>query len=294
MPVTDQLTSQSIQINGKKARHYQLPSQAADNAIPAHFYGGNGFTVGNYLPLLTALSAQFTISSLAMRGYWYDLPTANKLTREQDAEVLIRYLEKTQSQPVVGIGHSQGATATAIACAKRPDLFRALYLIEPVTFTGLQTRLYELAPRALKMSREPFKSTIKKQATWPSIDAYYQHLRQHRAYKRITDNDLYSYAAHSLELTDDGHYQLIFSPQQELANYFGTPYINKALRTIIKANKVPYTLIIGKPSLFISEKIRQSWQTFIPAEHIIQLSDYGHLLPIEAPQACADIILNRL
>ena len=119
--------AKKITLNGQSARYYQLPSTAS---TPAHFYGGNGFAVGVYEPLLTALSDTFAISSLAMRGYWYDKPSDPKLTREQDADVLIAFLEQTQAdrngEPVIGIGHSQGATATAIAAAKRPDLFREL------------------------------------------------------------------------------------------------------------------------------------------------------------------------
>ncbi|MEN6670056.1 hypothetical protein AAJP47_06755 [Psychrobacter sp. B38] len=91
-----------IDLEGKNARYYDLSDlgQKDKNAksIPAHFYGGNGFAAGVYMPLLSKLSARFDISSLAMRGYWQDLPTLKKLTREQDAEVLIAFLEKNTRQ----------------------------------------------------------------------------------------------------------------------------------------------------------------------------------------------------
>ena len=163
-------------IKGQAARYYDLslldPVVNLDQKTRprAHFYGGNGFTVGAYSPLLQALTGQFSISALAMRGYWYDKPSARCLTRAQDADMLIEFLEKTQDAPIIGIGHSQGATATAIAAAKRPDLFSQLYLIEPVTFTKLQSRLYNLTLRKLKITREPFKSTLHKQSIWYSIN----------------------------------------------------------------------------------------------------------------------------
>ena len=152
----------SINIDDQQARYYDLSTlnTSVDKEVKrakTHFYGGNGFTVGVYQPLLKELAADFNISSLAMRGYWYDKPQSRRLTREQDADVLIQFLEDTQDAPIIGIGHSQGATATAIAAAKRPDLFSQLYLIEPVTFTKAQTLLYNLLPRRLKLTREPFK-----------------------------------------------------------------------------------------------------------------------------------------
>lgn len=283
--------AKSIELNGQKARYYtlgQLANSPATTRNPAHFYGGNGFTVGTYAPLLKALATGFDLTALAMRGYWYDKPTSKRLTRDEDAEMLIEFLEKTQDAPIVGIGHSQGATATAIAAAKRPDLFSQLYLIEPVTFTKAQTLLYDLMPRAFKLTREPFKSTLNKQATWSSVPAFYEHLRALRAYRRVSDEHLQLFAKHSVEQQADGNYTLIFAPQQELANYFGTPFIDDALKQL----RCPYTIITGKPTLFISDKVRQNWQKFVPAECIISLPDYGHLLPMEAPNQCATLILE--
>ena len=281
-----------INIDGKQARYYDLqPLNLSEESgslkrQPAHFYGGNSFTVGTYAPLLNELATDFDLSALALRGYWYDKPQAPRLTREQDADILIEFLEKTQDAPIVGIGHSQGATATAIAAAKRPDLFSQLYLIEPVTFTKKQATLYNLLPRQFLLSREPFKSTLTKQSTWASIDDYYESLRTQRAYKRISDEHLKVFAEQSLSANDDGSCSLMFAPEQELANYFGAPHIDAALKKL----SCPYTLITGKPTLFINDKVRKQWQKFVPDGSVISLPDYGHLLPMEAPELCAQII----
>lgn len=288
--------AKSIKINTQQARYYDLSTLIHSTEMStrslAHFYGGNGFTVGNYQPLLTELAHGFDISSLAMRGYWYDKPSSTRLTREQDADMLIKFLEQTQDEPVVGIGHSQGATATAIAAAKRPELFSQLYLIEPVTFTKSQTLIYDLLPRKLKITREPFKSTLTKQAIWSDVQAYYEHLRAQRAYRRINDTHLKAFAEQSLIKQANGSYALIFSPEQELANYFGTPYIDAALKDLNRLN-LPYTLITGKPTLFISDKVRHNWQKFVSSTRMITMPKYGHLLPIEAPKLCAEVILQH-
>lgn len=281
-----------IKLNGKNAKYYNIKNPTASQT--AHFYGGNGFALGVYEPLLSDLAQHLNITALTMRGEWYDKPTADKMTREEDADVLIEFLQKTQDKPIIGIGHSQGATATAMAAAKRPDLFSALYLLEPVTFTNQQGKLYSLVPRMVKMTREPFKSTQVKQADWRSVDGYYQFLRRHKAYKRITDEHLLTYAKNSLEPGEQGKLTLRFSPKQELANYFGTPLIMKPLQQLIADNKVPVQLIIGKPSMFISQQVRQMWDKFVPSEQMTVLNDYGHLLPLEAPELCAKLIFQKL
>ena len=227
-----------------------------------------------------------------MRGYWHDLPSVKKLTREQDANILIDFLEKTQDSPIVGIGHSQGATATAIAAAKRPELFSELYLIEPVTFTKSQTLMMNAAPDDLKIGQEPFKSTLAKQTNWESIELYYDYLRAHRAFKRINDDHLYTFAKNSLVQNEQEQYSLLFAPKQELASYFDTPFVNDALKELNDLD-VPYTIIVGKPSMFISNEVRKVWEDLVPVERIIELSDNGHLLPMEAPEQCATIIIKR-
>ena len=286
------MEEQRINLNGKNAKYYNIKNPTASQN--AHFYGGNGFALGVYEPLLSDLAQHLNITALTMRGEWYDKPTADKMTREEDADVLIEFLQKTQDKPIIGIGHSQGATATTMAAAKRPDLFSALYLLEPVTFTNQQGKLYSLVPRMVKMTREPFKSTQVKQADWDSVDAYYQFLRRHKAYKRITDEHLLTYAKNSLEAGQSAELTLRFSPKQELANYFGTPLIMKPLQQLIADNKVPVQLIIGKPSMFISQQVRQMWDTFVPSEQMTVLNDYGHLLPLEAPELCAKLIFQKL
>ena len=286
------MDEQRIKLNGKNAKYYNIKNPTASQT--AHFYGGNGFALGVYEPLLSDLAQHLNITALTMRGEWYDKPTADKMTREEDADVLIEFLQKTQDKPIIGIGHSQGATATTMAAAKRPDLFSALYLLEPVTFTNQQGKLYSLVPRMVKMTREPFKSTQVKQADWHSVDGYYQFLRRHKAYKRINDEHLLTYATNSLEAGEQGKLTLRFSPEQELANYFGTPLIMKPLQQLIADNKVPVQLIIGKPSMFISQQVRQMWDTFVPSEQMTVLNDYGHLLPLEAPELCAKLIFQKL
>ncbi|VWX29024.1 Alpha/beta hydrolase [Moraxellaceae bacterium 17A] len=286
------MEEQRIKLNGKNAKYYNIKNPTASQT--AHFYGGNGFALGVYEPLLSDLAQHLNITALTMRGEWYDKPTETALTREQDADVLIEFLQKTQDKPIIGIGHSQGATATTIAAAKRPDLFSALYLLEPVTFTNQQGKLYSLVPRVVKMTREPFKSTQVKQADWHSVDAYYQFLRRHTAYKRISDEHLLTYAKNSLEAGQSAELTLRFSPKQELANYFGTPLIMKPLQQLIADNKVPVQLIIGKPSMFISQQVRQMWDKFVPSEQMTVLNDYGHLLPLEAPELCAKLIFQKL
>ena len=149
--------------------------------------------------------------------------------------------------------------------------------------------MIDILPSRFKIGREPFKSTQAKQAAWESVQSYYDYLRVHRAFKRIDNNNLYIFAKNSLVENKQGQHSLLFAPEQELASYFDTPFVNDALKRL-NAIDVPYTIIVGKPSMFISDKVRKTWQNLVPSERLIELSDNGHLLPMEAPEQCANII----
>lgn len=290
------MQEKQIKLNGKTANYYYIANPNTNRT--AHFYGGNGFALGVYEPLLTALAKQVNIVALTMRGEWIDKPTDQKLTRQQDADILIEFLQKiqadTNNMPVIGIGHSQGATATTLAAAKCPELFSQLFLLEPVTLTKSQALIYSLIPRKLLMTQEPFKSTNVKQTNWQSVDDYYQFLRTHKAFKRMSDDNLLIYAKNSLKAGDHDELTLRFAPAHELASYFGTPFILDALQQVIEAKKVPVDIILGKPSIFISEQVRQAWAKFVPAKQITVLADYGHLLPLEAPELCAQLMMEKM
>lgn len=56
---------------------------------------------------------------------------------------------------------------------------------------------------------------------------------------------------------------------------------------------MPYQLIIGKPTIFINDKVRDNWQKFVPDNQLKIMPENGHLLPIEAPEQCAEFILQN-
>ncbi|UJF24833.1 alpha/beta hydrolase [Suttonella sp. R2A3] len=274
---THQITLES------QSAHYHSWGSSGEKA---HFYGGNGFLFAAYLPLIHALQHDYHFISLAMRGLWSKPPVPKRaFTRKEDAELLIAFLEQTTDQPVVGMGHSQGASATVIAASQRPDLFSRLILIEPVSFTPWQARWIPALPVWFKNHFEPFKGALAKQSIWPSIEAYQKELRSHRAFRRFNDEDLAHFAHASLCATQDG-FTLRFPPEQEVANYHGTPCIESALKSLT----VPYHIISGKPSMFLSDKVRKRWGQFVLPNQWTVDPHFGHLLPLEAPHACAQLI----
>ena len=270
-------------LNTKEARYLQLNTEGE----PAHFYGANGFPLGAYSKFLDLLSSKYQLSCLSLRACWPNIGKAPRQTNwEQYADDLIAFLDQNFNEPIVGIGHSQGATATIIAASKRPDLFKSLIVIEPASVTQLTSTILRLTPYSIKVTRQPFKSALEKKDIWESKEAFYQDCRKNRAYKRISDQVLRDFAEFGLRPTENGKFSLIFSSDWELSNYLLAPSIWKYLGKI----SIPIQVIAGKPSLFFSQKIRDKW-IHVSTNSTLEINaNYGHLFPLEAPDVCAEMI----
>lgn len=266
----------------------------SSQGLEAHFYHANGFPVGVYSPLLALLSENLALDALKNRATWLDvLPPAKGTDWATYADDLIDWLEREKRQPIVGIGHSMGAIATLIAAHRRPELFRALVLIEPSMLKPLQVLAVKMMPMSLKQHVEPIRSTLKKPERWPDRAAFRQQYASKGAFRRFDASALDALADHAVVPDGHGGVRLDFPTRWEAWNYA------HAINVMPMAGKVktPTVVIRGKPSLFFSEQSWQQWQRRAPDAVFLEDKRYGHLFPLEAPQRCAELIqqgLNQL
>lgn len=271
-------------IRGMEGTYYRLN----EVGVEAHFYAANGFVVGAYHAFLSELSSTYQLTSLEMRPCWEGIGPAKKQMRwEVYAEDLAAFLKQAYDHPIVGIGHSQGATCTLMAAAKYPSLFKEVILIEPASFTPELAMIAPWVPYFFKKTREPVKSTLRKPAIWASKAAYFAACRATRAYKRIPDQVLQHVVDHGLRSTEDGQCRLVISPEWEAANYTMPPTLISALKQV----KIPIRVIAGKPSIFFEEKLRKRWEKNAGNNYAFRVnSQFGHLFPLESPQICAEMV----
>ena len=276
-------TTKNTTIHNKGAQIFFLNSKGT-NAI---FYGANGFPIGTYSEFLKELSPSFNLNCLSPRACWPNIgDPALQTNWETYADDLIAFIEQECSEPVLVIGHSQGATAAIIAASKRPELFKSLILIEPASVSTLLGYLIKYTPYFIKKNFQPFKSGIQKQDVWESREVFYNFYRKHKAYKRFPDKVLKDYAEYGLKPLDKGGFTLTFSSKWETSNYTLAPTIWNYLKKV----KIPIKVIAGKPSLFFTNDVRNKWRKISPNSSLEINKEFGHLFPLEAPDVCAKMI----
>jgi pimeloyl-ACP methyl ester carboxylesterase len=266
-------------------------SQFAGGPVGAHFYHASGFPVGVYKPFLDRLSPHLSIDALHLRPTW-EQPGLIPKDRSWEiyANDLIHFIEATYQQPIIAIGHSLGASSTVLAARKRPDLFKALVLVESTQVPKVTSRLIRFAPQQLLKHFNPARNSIKKKTHWSSREEFISEYRANRAYKRIDDRSLAYFKEHAVRESKGGGVELVYPTSWETVSYMGPPYL---MDTLCKLT-VPMVAVRGKPSVFLSEDSWRKWKNESPGTVFKEDLNYGHLFPIEAPQICADLVIEGL
>lgn len=257
----------------------------------AHFYHANGFALGLYQPLLTRLQQHFRLTALSMRPTWPQAgPPPRRRTWDIYVQDLITYLERHVGEPVVGIGHSMGAACSVLAAVRRPDLFRSLILIEPVTASRTEGWLLRLIPSFVVQQFEPIRSTLIRREVWSSRDEFVDECRRHRAYRRFNDEALDALREHGVYEDAEGGFRLAFPRSWEAHNYMQPPYLLPHLANL----RIPCLVVRTRPSVFCSESSWREWQARCPQTIAVENPEFGHLLPIENAAATEKLIARGL
>ncbi len=270
----------------------KLPKNASWKKFPgegeqAHFYNANGFPSGVYSRLLFRLSKKFRLSSLEMRPSWPDIsPPPKRRDWNIYANDLISFIEHECKAPIIGIGHSMGATCTILAASKRPDLFIGLVLIEPAMLSKSLARISRIMPKSIMNLVQPAKGTLRKTDTWESREAFLEYCRHIRGYKRLDDESFRVMAEYGVNETIDGQFKLTFSKIWEAHNYTQAPNVMAKLEEL----KIPCVAVRGRPSVFFTENLWKEWQSRCPDTVFKEDLSYGHLMPLESPATCFDLI----
>ncbi len=262
-----------------------------DRGEKAHFYAANGYPVQVYEPLLKLLSEKFQLEALHNRAQWPDIGKPNHNVRWQTyANDLIHFLDARHETPVVGIGHSMGATSTIFAAAKRPDLFSHLILIEPAALTQKKSWLMNSIPLSLRRKYiQPGKSTLTRRNRWQNRSILRGQVENWKSLEGIDQRSLDSFANHLV--TDKGdEVGLAFPRVWEAHNYFHPSSIWAKLKKV----KCPITVIRSEAGMFFDESMWTYWKKIRPQDRIEYIPGYGHLLPLQAPELCAEIIRGQV
>jgi pimeloyl-ACP methyl ester carboxylesterase len=261
---------------------------------PLHFLHANGYPPECYKPLLELLQIEYHVFGMLLRPLWQDSKPEEINDWHIFSEDLLRFLSEYNSDPVIGVGHSIGATVTLRAALREPSKFRALVLIEPVLFPmgrmifwnfiraiGLGNRLHPRIPGALKRRR-----------FFDDLDLVYSGYRNRKVFRYMSDEHLRTYLEGITRKTDNG-YELVFSPEWEARIYYTGLRDYDIWRDLPKL-EVPTLFLRAAETDTFWEQAANLITRKQPNAQIKTFEKSTHLLPLEHPKEVFDIMQSFL
>lgn len=249
-----------------------------------HFSHANGFPAPCYRSMLGLLEPHFRVGSIPALGMDPRHPPTegwpNLLSQ------VVGHIERSYAHPVVGVGHSLGGYLTFMAAVARPDLFRAVILLDAPVIGAIKGRLLGATKRFGIVDRvTPAGATRERRAEWASLAEAERHFHGKALFRHFAPEALRDYVRYGL--VDDGkRLRLMIDPAIEYQIYRTIPH---DLHRLLPGLRVPAGFIGGAASDVVR---RVGLSTMRRAGFAFRRVPGGHLFPLEHPQAAAEAILE--
>ena len=184
-----------------------------------HFLHANGYPPDCYKPLLELFNTEYHVFGMTLRPLWGNA-RPEEIHDWTPFSVDLRLFLSSQADPVIGVGHSIGATVTLRTALRDPGRFKALVLIDPVLFVPRRLIAWRIL-RFLKLG-EYFHPLIagakKRRRTFDDLETLFRGYRGRGIFRYMSDESLRIYIEGMTRQTDKG-YQLVYSPEWEAQIY---------------------------------------------------------------------------
>ncbi len=253
-----------------------------------HLAHANGFPPGTYRPLIDHLRDHHQVVALTSRPLWPGSRPESAPSWHPLADDLIRGLDALGMRPIFGVGHSIGGVLTMWAAVRRPDLFRAVVLIDPVILPPVTLALLRLMRAVGLEGRQPLvHGALRRRRTWPDRQACFEHYREKAFFSRWSDDSLWAYVEAGTRPTADGQVELTYPPEWE-AHIFATSPVD--VWQAIPELEVPTLVSRGRETNTFRAASHRRFARRTPQTRFSVIPEAGHLVPMERPEETAEAI----
>jgi pimeloyl-ACP methyl ester carboxylesterase len=267
-----------------------------------HLAHANGFPPGTYRPFADALAtcratgtthAQgYHVIALPARPLWPDSRPESAPSWHVLADDLIQGFDALGLRGIIGVGHSMGGVCTMWAAIRRPDLFRAVVLIDPVILPPNVLRAASLMRWVVLSSRQPLvQGALRRRRTWTNRQACYDRFRTKPFFANWPDQSLWAYVEAGTRPTRDGEVELVYPPEWE-AHIFATAPTD--VWDSVPQLDVPALIIRGENTDTFRPESQSRMERLLPQARYHVMPDAGHLVPMERPDETAKVVRGFL
>jgi pimeloyl-ACP methyl ester carboxylesterase len=241
------------------------------------FVHANGFCKEVWNPVIRALGGSGFVA-IDQRGHGdSDAPTP-PFDWWDFARDGLAVLEAVGARNPIGVGHSSGGAALAMAEILRPGTFARLVLIEPIVFPPPYRRVE---------SHPLITGALRRRSAFPALDDIFSTYRGRGPFMRWTDDALRDYVAGGFRY-QDSTWVLKCSPAVE-AEVYRTSEMHGAWDRLgeigCRVDLVAGADSDSHPEAFVRRQVEQ-----FTDGHLHTVAAASHFVPMEQPGAVATII----
>ncbi|MCC8250402.1 alpha/beta hydrolase [Saccharothrix sp. NEAU-S10] len=213
-------------------------------------------------------------AALDLRGHGGAPPLAEDADWGVFAADVLDAARALAAGPLIGVGHSLGATSLLLAEARAPGTFDLLVCFEPILATRHDPAFAEAAARR----RAVFPSRADALARWSARPPL----------SGLAPEVLADYVESGLAEEPDGRVRLRCAPEVE-AQLFRTA-ISCPWREALPSVRCPTVLLRGGESVVVSGDSLAAACAELPAGRVAEVPDLDHLGPLVRPGAFAEVL----
>jgi pimeloyl-ACP methyl ester carboxylesterase len=248
-----------------------------------HFSHANGFPALAYESMLGELARRYRVGWIEAIGTDPRYPVTDgwpHLVRQ-----LVEHIEREyRGQPVFGVGHSLGGYLTFMAASSRPDLFRAIVLLDAPVIGPVRASVLAATKRLGVVDRiTPAAATRERRSSWASAEEAKAHFRSRALFRHFSDACLDDYVRHGLIEGRKG-LRLLIEPAVEAGIYRTIPH---DMGRYLRALRTPAAFIGGDRS----DVVKRVGLASMRRKFVLRRVPGGHLFPFEHPREAAEAIL---
>jgi pimeloyl-ACP methyl ester carboxylesterase len=194
--------------------------------------------------------------------------------------------------PVIAMGHSRGATVSLLLAIKRPELIRALVLIDPTILPFSWMWWWYLVKLTGLARFVPIVATAAgRRRVWPDHASILEAYRSKAVFQTWQDGFLDAYIQDGTEKNGNGTIRLCCQPAWEAKCFAACPH--DIWRYVPKLRKPALVLYGAKSDTFLASAARR-FKAKVPGAALRCFEETGHFVPMEKPGATAEVIVDFL
>ncbi len=201
---------------------------------------------------------------------------------------LVEQLIDSIQEPVFAVGHSLGGYLSFLAAVRRPELFRAIVLLDAPIIGPFRGSMLGATKRLGIVDRvTPAGATRDRRSHWASEEEAETHFRSRRLFRHFADECLEDYVRHGTVRDPGGALRLRIDPLVETQIYRTIPH---GMMQHLRELRVPAGFIGGADSDVV-RRVRIAGMR--PKFRLCKVPG-GHLFPLERPREAAQAVAQLL